>query len=260
VPARVLHSPLSVLRPLLLAGVAAFALSGCATNSASTSAPDFTNQTLEQSQSTLATLSERYKANPRDKATMIYFAAALRAANQPEQAVSVLENGMAVYPGDIEIQIGYAKALAAAGRFDQAMNVINDAIDPANPNWNALLVKGAIFDQSGRNVDAREVYKQALLISPNSSALHANIGLSFAMSNDLVQAEAHLLRATQLAGATSQIRQNLALVICLQGRFDECRAMYAKDLPPEQVESNMAYVKSLLTQQNRWDLIKGAQG
>ncbi len=77
------------------------------------------------------------------------------------------------------------------------------------------------------------------------------------MTNDLTQAEAHLRKAVAMRGATSQIRQNLALVLGLQGRFDECRAMFAAELAPEQVEANMAYIRALLTQQNRWDLIKG---
>ena len=50
----------------------------------------------------------------------------------------------------------------------------------------------------------------------------------------------------------------LALVIGLQGRFDESRQLFAAELPPAQVEANMNYIRALLTQQNRWDLIKGA--
>ena len=33
-------------------------------------------------------------------------------------------------------------------------------------------------------------------------------------------------------------------------------AVFAAELPPDAVESNMAYVKSLLTQQNRWDRVE----
>jgi len=155
-------------------------------------------------------------------------------------------------------QVAYAKALSAAGRFDQALNVIQDAIDPTLPDWNALLVEGAILDQSGRNQDARTVYAQALTVAPGQAAIEANIGLSYAVSNDLAQAEVHLRRALTMQGVTSQIRQNLALVVGLQGRFDEARALFAAELPPDKVEANMAYIRSLLTQQNRWDLIKGA--
>jgi Flp pilus assembly protein TadD len=182
----------------------------------------------------------------------------LRAAGQPEQAVSVLEGGLAVHRDDLDIKIAYAKALTAAGRFTQALNVADDAIDPASPDWNALLVKGAILDQNGKNAEARAIYTQALLVAPNEASLEANMGLSFAMTNDLPQAEQHLRKAVTMRGATSQVRQNLALVIGLQGRFDESKAMFAKDLPPDQVEANMSYIRALLTQQNRWDLIKGA--
>jgi len=246
-------------RALLLAGVAAVALSACATNPTAMSRVDYSGQPATAQAAALSQLGARYKSNPRDKGTIIYYAAALRSAGQPDQAVSVIENGLAIYKTDPDLKVAYAKALSADGRFDQALNVVDDAIDPAQPDWNALLVKGAILDQSGRNDEARAIYTQAQLTAPNQASLEANIGLSYAMSNDLSQAEAHLKRAVSMQGATSQIRQNLALVIGLQGRFDEARKMFAAELPPDQVEANMSYMRALLTQQNRWDLIKGAK-
>jgi Flp pilus assembly protein TadD len=251
------QTALKSMRIVLLAGVAALALSACASNRASMADPIETGS-IQPGSSSLAELAARYKARPRDKVVIIYYAAALRAAGQADQAVSVLENGLTVHRKDLDLRVAYAKALTAAGRFEQALNVADDAIDPASPNWNALLVKGAILDQNGKNADARQLYTQALLIAPNEASLEANMGLSFAMTNQLDEAEAHLRKAVSMRGANSQIRQNLALVIGLQGRFDECRAMFARELPPDQVEANMAYIRALLTQQNRWDLIKGA--
>ena len=61
-----------------------------------------------------------------------------------------------------------------------------------------------------------------------------------------------------MPGATSQIRQNLALVVGLQGRFDEARGIYMRELPADQVENNMNYIRALITQQNRWQVIEGA--
>lgn len=253
-------APLKSIRIALLIGVAALALGACANNRPTAMAStDFSGASATQQASALGQLAARYKSNPRDKATIIYYAAALRSAGQPDQAASVMENGIGLYKNDVDIKVAYAKALSAAGRFDQALNVVDDAIDPAQPNWNALLVKGAILDQDGRNQEARTLYTQALLSAPNEASLEANMGLSFAMSNDLVQAEAHLRKAVTMQHASSQIRQNLALVVGLQGRFDEARKLFAAELPPEQVEANMSYVRALLTQQNRWDLIKGAK-
>jgi Flp pilus assembly protein TadD len=222
--------------------------------------PDFSGQSAVEAQSTLGQLAARYKAKPKDKVTIVYYAAALRANGQAEQAVAVLEAGMASNGRDPDVRIAYAKALAASGRFPQALNVLDDTIDMASPDWNALSVKGAILDQSGRNKDARVLYNQALTIAPNEASLYANLGLSYAMTNELDAAEAQLRKAAQMRGATSQIRQNLALVVGLQGRFDESRAMFAAELGPDQVEANMSYIRALLTQQNRWDLIKGDEG
>jgi Flp pilus assembly protein TadD len=248
---------LKSLRGALMAGVAAAAISACASNPGRS--PDFSAQPPSVAQASLGELAARYKARPQDKTIMLYYAAALRSVGQPEQAVSVLEAGIAANPRDAEIRIAYAKALSAAGRFDQAMNVIDAAIVPQSPDWNALLVKGAILDQQGQNEQARALYTQAALITPNQASIEGNIGLSFAMSNDLNAAEAHLRKAASMPGATSRIRQNLALVIGLQGRFKEATDLFSREMPPEQVQSNMGYVRALLTQQNRWDTIKNAQ-
>jgi Flp pilus assembly protein TadD len=48
------------------------------------------------------------------------------------------------------------------------------------------------------------------------------------------------------------VRQNLALVVGLQGRFDEARQIASADLPPDQVEANMAYLQKMLAQPNTW--------
>ncbi|MDV3251905.1 tetratricopeptide repeat protein [Devosia sp. BK] len=242
-------------RALLLAGVAALALSACASNRGQLGATDYSSLPAEQRQQTLAELTGRYKSNPRDRDTVILYAAALRAAGQPQQAAAALEQAIGLYPNDVELSVAYAKALVSMGSFEQSVAVIDRTLQPDAPDWNALLVKGAAFDQMGRNAEARALYAQAATVAPGEAAIEANMGLSYAMTSDLASAEQHLRRAVQMRGATSQTRQNLALVVGLQGRFDEARAIYAAELPPEQVEANMTYVRAMLTQQNRWDLI-----
>ena len=241
------------IRAVLLAGVAAAALGACASNRMAS--PDYSGRPATENQQTLAELTARYKSNPRDKGVIIHYAAALRAAGQSEQAVAALEVGVAAHPRDVDITVAYAKALTANGRLEQSLTLLDGVIRPDAPHWNALLVKGATLDQLGRNQEARQIYAQALLAAPGEASIEANYGLSYAMTNDLAAAEQHLRRAVQMQNVTSQIRQNLALVVGLQGRFDECRAIYAAELPPDQVESNMNYVRALLTQQNRWDAV-----
>lgn len=250
-----LSRTLPPLRILLLTGAAIISLSACASNRGTMRSTDYSAMASGQGQQGLAELTARYKSNPRDKNLVIHYAAALRAVGQSGQAVSVLEVGIDSFPKDVDIAVAYAKALTADGRFEQSLVVLDNVIRPEAPDWNALLVKGATLDQLGRNGEARQLYGQALTIAPGEASIEANIGLSYAMTNELPAAEQHLRKAVQMRGATSRIRQNLALIVGLQGRFDECRALYSAELPPAQVESNMAYVRALLTQQNRWDKI-----
>ena len=84
------HRFSTTLRGLLLAGVAALALSACASNRASIGATDGLTTGSIQSQQSLDALAVRYKKNPKDKATMIYYAAALRAVGQSDAMLLLL--------------------------------------------------------------------------------------------------------------------------------------------------------------------------
>jgi Flp pilus assembly protein TadD len=248
------------LRGLLLVGVAALALSACASNrTASMPAPDYAAMPRTEMLTALSELTARYKASPRDRDIALNYAAALRVNGQTGQAVAVLETAMSDHPQDTGVNVAYAKALTADGRFGQALNVIDNAIRPEAPDWNALSVKGAILDQLGRHGEARELYVQAMVYAPYEPSLEANLGLSYSLTNELAAAEEHLRRAASMPGANSRVRQNLALIVGLSGRFDEARALYAAELPPDQVEANMAYVRAMLTQQNRWERIAQEQ-
>ncbi|HUH75985.1 MAG TPA: tetratricopeptide repeat protein [Devosia sp.] len=241
---------------MLLVGVAAMAIGGCAMTGTGPSLSGFPGSASAQAPVNIAELTERYKRNPRDKGTIIHYATALRGVGQSQQAVSVLELGITHHPKDVDIAVAYAKALTADGRFEQSLGVLDNVIRLDAPDWNALLVKGATLDQLGRHGEARQLYSQALALAPGEASVAANLGLSYAMTNELGAAELHLRQAVQMRGANSKVRQNLALIVGLQGRFDEARALFAAELPPDQVDSNMAYVRGLLTQQNRWDAIK----
>ena len=55
-----------------------------------------------------------------------------------------------------------------------------------------------------------------------------------------------------MPGADSRVRQNLALVVGLQGRFKEAEQIAKAELSKDQAEANVAYLRSMLAQQNAW--------
>jgi Flp pilus assembly protein TadD len=97
-----------------------------------------------------------------------------------------------------------------------------------------------VLDQLGRHQDAQRHYLTALKIVPNEPSVLSNLGLSYALSKDLKNAEATLRLAVAQHSADPRVRQNLALVIGLEGRFGEAEQIARADLPPDQAAANGA--------------------
>jgi Flp pilus assembly protein TadD len=194
---------------------------------------------------------ERHRANPSDPVAAINYAQALRASGQRSQAVAVLEQAALKNPKNTDLLGAYGRALADAGNYQQALDVLNQAHTPERPDWRILSVQGAVLDQMGRHDEAQRYYATALKIVPDEPSVLSNLGLSYALSKNLVRAEMTLRKAVSRAGAEPRVRQNLALVVGLQGRFAEAETIARADLPPDLAAANVAYLRQMLAQQNQ---------
>jgi Flp pilus assembly protein TadD len=238
----------------------ACALAGCkTTGSADTtgsiaSAP--TQRTEAEWRRASEALGERFRANPRDPDVAIRYAQALRATGQRAQAAAVLETAALHHPQNKALLGAYGRALADAGNFKQAMDVLERAHSPDQPDWRILSVQGAVMDQMGRHEEARLYYASALKIVPDEPSVLSNLGLSYALSKDLKQAEETLRKANERSNADKRVRQNLALVVGLQGRFQEAETIARADLPQGEAAANVAYLRRMLAQKNNPNVLK----
>src|SRR6202165_1254132 len=193
---------------------------------------------------------ERDRAKPKEAGAPLAYGQALRATGQRGQAVAVLEQASIAHPGNKALLASYGRALADNGNFQQAFDVLTRAHSPDNPDWRILSVQGTTLDQMGRHDDARRYYASALKIAPDEPSVLSNLGLSYVLSRDLPKAEVTLRRAYASRGADARVRQNLGLVIGLQGRFAEAEGVVKADLPPEQAAANVAYLKEMLSRKD----------
>lgn len=193
---------------------------------------------------------ERYRAMPNDPDTAINYAQALRANGQRQQAVAVLEQASLQNPKHMPLLGAYGRALADNGAYQQALQVLNRAHTPEQPDWRILSVQGAVLDQMGKHEDAQRYYATALRIVPDEPTVLSNLGLSYALSKDLIRAETTLRKAAAQSRVDPRVRQNLALVVGLQGRFQEAETIARADLPTEAAAANVAYLRQMLAQQN----------
>ena len=65
--------------------------------------------------------------------------------------------------------------------------------------------------------------------------------------------------ASSQPGADSRVRQNLALVVGLQGRFEEAEQIARQELSPDQAQANVTYLRGMLAQQNAWNQLKAEE-
>ena len=189
---------------------------------------------------------DRFRASPKDADAALQYGQALRAAGQRSQAVAVLEQATIAHAGNKALLAGYGRALADNGNFQKAFDVLSRAHTPDDPDWRILSVQGTVLDQLGRHDEARQYYASALKIVPEEPSVLSNLGLSYVLSKDLPKAEETLRRAYSSASADTRVRQNLALVVGLQGRFAEAEGIVKADQPAEEAAANVAYLKQLL--------------
>jgi Flp pilus assembly protein TadD len=241
-PARLLVSV--ALTALLTAG-----LGGCQTMSDITGSitPTRAEPAAEADpQHAIEAYGERYRANPKDPEAAIAYGQALRANGQKAQAAAVLEQSSIANPGNKRVLAAWGRALDDNGNFQQAFDVLSRAHTPDDPDWRILSVQGTALDQMGRHEEARRYYEGALKIVPGEPSVLSNLGLSYMLGKDLAKAEETLRQAYANPKADGRVRQNLALVVGLQGRFAEAETIVKADLPPDEAAANVAYLREML--------------
>jgi Flp pilus assembly protein TadD len=248
------------LRGIVSMTALALALSGCAGRGL----PDITGSlagsttpvTEAQWRSELQTWQQRYDANQGDRTAAFRYARALRALGQNTQAVAVLQNIILRHPKDMELLGAFGRALMDAGQLKQAEEVLARAHLPERPDWRILSAQGAVADQLGDHQRAQGFYEAALKINPGEPTILSNLGLSYALSKRLPEAERSLGEASRHPQADKRVRQNLVLVLGLQGRFAEAERVAATDLPPADVAKAMAQLRQMVSQPNSWDMLR----
>jgi Flp pilus assembly protein TadD len=192
----------------------------------------------------------RYRANTADPKAAMAYARALRAIGQRAQAVAVLQQATIRNPRNMKLLGEYGRALADAGQYTEALDALGRAHTPDNPDWRILNAQGAVLDQMGRFREAQHYYAAALKIVPNEPSVLSNLGLSYALEKKLRLAEATLRKAVAQPGAKPKVMQNLALVVGLQGRFTEAEKIASADMPANEAEANIAYLRQMLERQS----------
>lgn len=253
------------LATALMIITSAMALAACQQSSANLDKIDTlsTGSTAPASYQATSRLGKAWQADPGDIGKGLAYANGLESLGQSDQQLSVLKQLYEKHPENSKLAILYGKKLAQAGNSVDALPILEQAASAPDADWRVHSALGTAYDQQELFDKAQTEYGRALALQPNELSVLNNKGMSYALQGNLKEAETTLRQALALPRAASQprLRQNLALVVGLQGRFEESRKIASEDLPPSEVEANLAYLQKMLSQPNTWQqLSDGGQG
>jgi Flp pilus assembly protein TadD len=138
-----------------------------------------------------------------------------------------------------------------------------EALQPRD--WRPVSLLAIALEQSDRDSEALAAHQKALTLAPNNPATLSNLGMYYATHGDPAQAETLLRKAVAAPDAGPRERQNLALVLGMEGRMDEAERLERQDLPPETVTNNLAYLRAAAdpspapASSRTWASVKSAQ-
>jgi Flp pilus assembly protein TadD len=256
-----------VFRGVVLAGLMAsgVVLSACDKKTASLDADPIataTASTETPSMKQIQTLSDAWKKDKTNPTTAIAYATSVEKLGQRETQLEVLRTSASQTRGDAVAQSKLGRALLAAGDMPASTETLTRATELNPQDASTLSALGAALDQQTKHAEAREKYQAALALDPGNINTMNNLGMSYSLQGKLPEAEQTLRAAlaTPKGKNMPRVRQNLALVVGLQGRFDEAKKIASEDLPPDQVQANMDYLQKMLAKQNTWDQLKEPSG
>ncbi|MCG8442071.1 MAG: hypothetical protein MI723_09710 [Caulobacterales bacterium] len=201
---------------------------------------------------------QEYENNPADLEAATHYAETTRRIGQPARAAAVANQVLTQHPDHLPLLLTLGAALIEDSRGAAAVDPLHRALGLSPGNTAALSRLGVALDHAERHDEARMRYREALQRGGESSAVRANLGLSYLMDGDPMAAEVELRRAMELPGADSRVRQNLALTLALQGEWDEAEALAQQDLSAEAARENISSVRELITRRPRWDSLRAA--
>ena len=201
---------------------------------------------------------KRYDQSPGDKTASINYARGLRALSRFDEAAAVMRTAAVESPQDMEVLGEYGKALADDSQLAQAKDVLTRAYTDDRPDWTIMSVQGVVEDQLGDHDGARRFYSDALKIAPGEAFVLNNLGLSYALTKQLPQAETTLREASAGASADARVRNNLALVLSLEGKYAQAEEISRQDMSADAAHANVQAIRQMIARRGLASLNRSA--
>lgn len=190
---------------------------------------------------------KEFQKKPKDKNAALSYARNLKAMGQKQQALSVLQHASSLHSTNKEIAGEYGRLALDLDQVSVAERLLGVADDPTKPDWRIISARGTVMAKKGQFNAALPFYKRALSLAPGEPSVLNNLALTHMMGGDAKSAETLLRQAIAKGGPhTTKARQNLALTLGVQGKYNEATSVGSSVLPKAHASANANYLKKLV--------------
>jgi len=190
-----------------------------------------------------AFFANQFDHDPTDAQMGIYLSNAQRALGRNSEAANTAHTVLLFAPKNVDALMAAARAHIADNNAFFAIDPLKTVTELKPQDWQAWSLLGVAYQQTKRPDDAQAAWATALKLSPDNAAVLTNMAMARVAQGDFAGAEPLLRTAAAQKDATLQIRQNLALVLGLQGKMAEAEKLLRQDLPPAQADANLAWLQ-----------------
>jgi Flp pilus assembly protein TadD len=189
---------------------------------------------------------KEFGKNPQDAKAALSYAKNLKAMGEKRQALAVLQQASTFHGGNREINSEYGRLALEFDQVSLAQKLLEQADDPANPDWRVISARGTALAKQGSYRSAIPLYERALALSPEQPSVLSNLALAHAMDGQPDRAEPLLKRAARAGGDDPRVSQNLALVLGLQGKYDDAKVAAGRHMASEDANADVEYLRRIV--------------
>ena len=192
-----------------------------------------------------------YAKNPQDPRMALGYAMALKAIGSRDRSLEILKTAYQTNPNDGEVAAELGRLALDMGRLEIAKPTLQVAEAQGVRDWKTLSAQGTLRAKQGQHAEAQQYYLAALQVQPDAVSVINNLALSYALDGKADKSEELLRKAVASGHEDKRVRQNLALVLGLQGKFDEARKVASVDMTDTEAKDSMSYLRNMLASPTR---------
>jgi Flp pilus assembly protein TadD len=184
--------------------------------------------------------------SPRDLQKGLNYARNLKAMGEKQRSLAVMQQLSIFHGQSRELASEYGRLALDLDQVNVAGRLLAVADDPVQPDWRVISARGTVLAKQGKYGEAIPFYERALTLAHDHPSILSNLALAHAMNGEPERAEAMLRQAASTDRNSLKIRQNLALVLGLQGKYDEAKLLASQDLTEEKAAENTNYLRRIV--------------